>query len=127
MIFLIIGLISLSRKSATGFASSADTVAMVAIVAVVVAASSGGRYLVATSRITGVTGCSIAMHSPSFRYSSSLHSGFDTGFDREVLAVWIGCGGIGSAGTSGGSAASVDMSPIFGNPSITGGLSLLGS
>tara|TARA_B100000405_G_scaffold284717_1_gene231068 strand:+ start:406 stop:561 length:156 start_codon:yes stop_codon:yes gene_type:complete len=51
MIFLIIGLISFNRKLATGFATKAETVATVAIVAVVVAASRGGKYLLATSTI----------------------------------------------------------------------------
>ena len=43
MIFLIAGLISLSSQLAIGLASSAETVATVAIAAVVVAASRGGR------------------------------------------------------------------------------------
>jgi hypothetical protein len=44
MIFLTIGLISFNRKSDIGLANNAETVAMIAIVAVVVAASSGGKY-----------------------------------------------------------------------------------
>jgi hypothetical protein len=90
MIFLIIGLISFNRKSAAGLASSADTVAMVAIVAVVVAASRGGRYFSATWTMTGVAGCSTAMHSPSFRNSSSSHRGLDAALLLEVFAVCNG-------------------------------------
>ena len=45
MIFLIAGLISFSNQFAIGLASSADTVAVVAITAVVVTDSRGGRYL----------------------------------------------------------------------------------
>ena len=72
MIFLIIGLISFNRKSATGFATKAETVAIVAIVAVVVAASSGGRYLAAASAIL-FSGWTSLMHLPFLMISFCWH------------------------------------------------------
>ena len=70
MIFLIAGLINFSSQFAIGLASSADTVAVVAITAVVVTASRGGRYLPPIVNSWG-TDLTIVMHSPSRRISSS--------------------------------------------------------
>tara|TARA_B100000035_G_scaffold269420_1_gene243294 strand:+ start:917 stop:1120 length:204 start_codon:yes stop_codon:yes gene_type:complete len=66
MIFLIMGLINLSRKSAMGLATSADTVATVAIAAVVVAASKGGKYFAAASAIL-FSGWTSSTHFPLCR------------------------------------------------------------
>tara|TARA_B100000212_G_scaffold340923_1_gene322717 strand:- start:2674 stop:2937 length:264 start_codon:yes stop_codon:yes gene_type:complete len=87
MIFLIIGLINFSRKSATGLATRADTVATVAIVAVVVTASSGGRYCSATWAITGMSGLTSFMHLPSRKNSSCSHRGFEDAIASLVVAV----------------------------------------
>ncbi|QCW23042.1 hypothetical protein [Synechococcus phage S-B05] len=48
----MVGLINLSRRSAIGFANSADVVATSAIDAVVVTVPSGGRY----SSVQGISG-----------------------------------------------------------------------
>jgi hypothetical protein len=76
MIFLIIGLISFNKKLAIGLASNADTVAIVAIVAVVVAASRGGRYLTAASP-NGFSGSTIVIHLPLTSICFFSHNGLD--------------------------------------------------
>ena len=61
--FLTVGLITFSRRSASGFANSADVVATTAMAAVVVAASGVGRYA-STQGISSSTGSSSTVLTP---------------------------------------------------------------
>tara|TARA_Y100001938_G_scaffold131165_1_gene187968 strand:+ start:15928 stop:16305 length:378 start_codon:yes stop_codon:yes gene_type:complete len=118
MIFLIAGLISFRSQLAIGLANRADTVATVAIAAVVVAASRGGRYLPPIVNSWG-SGLTIVMHSPSRRISSSSHCGLVL---KTLLSVAAGMicllSGFLTGGVSGSAFAAV--SPNLGT---AGGLS----
>ena len=116
MIFFIAGLISFSNQFAIGLASSADTVAVVAITAVVVTASRGGRYLPPIVNFWG-SGLTIVMHSPARRISSSLHWGLvlERLLFGTVETISLPCGGL--MGGAGGSALAAVL-PNFGTAGL---------